>query len=63
VAKYAILRENQILKQVVMVGDRSNYQNPVIIDLVFDTKKKAEEVSKVLTGKTEVVTYKKQMKK
>lgn len=61
---YAILRNDEYVKHLVMEGQELNYKQPVLYDLVFDTEKKAKEVSKVLKGKTKVVVYEEQeMKK
>lgn len=54
---YAILRNEEYVKHIVMEGPSLNYKEAVIYDLVFDSEKKAKEVSKVLKGKTKVVVY------
>jgi len=53
--KFAILKDNQIVQQIVMVGEKLNYKTPTIMDLVFYSEKSAKEVSEVLKG--EVVVY------
>ena len=55
--KFAILRKNKIVRHVVMIGENTNYKEKGIMDLVFDTEKKAIDVANVLTGKTKVVIY------
>ena len=47
--KYAIERNNEIVNQVVFVGE-GLYRSKDVIPLVFDTVKKAKEVAEVLNG-------------
>lgn len=53
--KFAILRDNQMVQHIIMVGEKLNYKTPTVEDLVFDNEKSANEVSEVLKGK--VVVY------
>lgn len=54
---YAILRNDNYVKHLIMEGSNLNYKKAVVYDLVFNSEKKAKEVSKVLKGKTKVVVY------
>jgi len=54
-SKFAILRNENIVQHIIMVGERLNYKDPKAVDLVFDTEKNAAEVAKILGGK--VIEY------
>lgn len=54
---YAILRNDNYVKHLIMEGSNLNYKKAVVYDLVFNSERKAKEVSKVLQGKTKVVVY------
>lgn len=60
---FAVLRDNQIVKHIVMVGENTNYKTPVIQDLIFDNEKKAIEIANTLSGENKVVVYEEEMKK
>jgi hypothetical protein len=57
--KYAIERDNKLVRQVVFLG-KGLYRQRDVVTLLFDNIKKAEEVSIILNGK--VVEYKQDIK-
>lgn len=55
--KYAIKKNEEFVQHYPQLGFKQHYVENKLEVLVFDTKKGAQEVSKVLTGKTKVVIF------
>ena len=52
---YILNRNGKVVQHVVFIGDyaKNNFREHKIIDLVFETKKGAEEVANVLNAEVE----------
>ncbi len=49
--RYTLERNGEIVRQIVLVGDKMNYKKPEIVDLTFETYEGASEVAEVLNAK------------
>jgi len=55
--QYALEKNDEVVKHIIMVGELKYkvYKTPQVVDLVFDTEDKAQEVADVLNAK--VIEY------